>query len=276
LDNKANIKVNKDYYDSLYSDYFDVGQAKKLEKDIELVFAKSQRKMLSMAGFYSDDFKLKLKGKKVLEIGAGNGLNACFMAHFGASVTTQDISIESEKCITELSNYLNLNITAYSGDLRELQLKPKSFDLIVGKSILHHLTHELEDEYFKEIARLLKEDGEIRFVEPAHNRPFLRTLALLISTKERPSILNWKKYAAYKKNDPHPNRNNSSNHFSKAGKKYFKFIEIQPIGAEKQLARLFSAIIGEKLITNLISYLPKWLSFKLAKAQIITFKFPLK
>jgi len=272
--NESNIIVNKNYYDKLYVNYFERDFVRKLERDIELVFSKSQKKMLSMGAFYSGDFKSKVQGKKVLEIGAGNGLNACFMAHFGAIVTTQDISDESKRCISELSSYLNLTITPYSGDLRQLEFESDTFDFIVGKSILHHLTHELEEQYFLRIAQLLKASGEVRFVEPAHNRYFFRKLALLFPSKNRPSALSKKKYAAYKKNDPHPDRDNSAKHFSDVGKTYFKSVEILPYGVEKQLSRLCLGFIDNRMLTKLTRRLPKWVLLKLSKVQIIILKSP--
>lgn len=245
-------------------------------KNIAQVFKNQQKRILTMRAFYSDGFETQLNGKKVLEIGAGNGLNACFMAHFGAEVSTQDISPESEKNILELKKHLGFSISPYSGDLRTLGFNSGSFDLVVGKSIIHHLTHELEEGYFSKMVQLLKEDGAVRFVEPAQNLPVLRQLLLMLPLQGRPSSLQRTKYKKYQDHHPHPVRDNSTAHYLTIGKRYFHEVEVRPYGHEKALGLLMPGFIRKRMLDTESSQtiFPKWLSLKLAKVQIIEFKKP--
>lgn len=265
-----NLRVNREYYDAKYVQL-------DLEKHIERfqhwkdLLETQRNRILTTDAFYSGDFSERLKKNEILEIGAGNGLNTCFMSFLGAKVCAQDISAKSIAKITELSKKLNLNIETYCGDLRSLPIEDRFFNMVVGKSILHHLTHELEDEYMKTIARLLKEDGLVRFVEPCHNLPFLRSIRLLFPKGDRPSILSRKRYRVYKQLDPHPIRSNSSSHFRTLGSKYFNYIEIESFGVEKALIpRKFQV----KLLINLLSVIPDHVKLKLSKVQIITFRDP--
>lgn len=268
-----NIRNNRDHYDRLYGGMVTEGIAKKLE-NVEELLHKQQKRILSMRAFYSGDFQKRLKGKRVLEIGAGNGLNAFFMAHFGAYVSAQDISEASEKKIVTLNEAVNAEIESYSGDLRELDFAPHSFDWVVGKSVIHHLTHELEDAYYQKIAQLLKKDGAVRFVEPAHNLPLLRKMRLMLPEKDRPSSLNRKKYRAYQDQHPHPERSNSSKHFLQIGRKYFGRVEVVPFGQDQALGAWLPSFLRNKL-KKPQGRLARWISFKLAKVQVIEMREPL-
>lgn len=277
MNNENNISINKSHYDKVYSKFEIESLVKKLKKPRQ-VLQRSRRNILSMDAFYNQGFEDRINNKYILEIGAGNGLNAFIMTSFGALVDTQDISPSSAEIIEKLNHELNLGIVPHSGNLTNLPFENNQFDFIVGKSIIHHLTHEIEEKYLFKIAKILKQEGEVRFVEPAHNRPILRKILLMIPTKNRPSSLNFKEYHKYKMTDPHPIRDNSTKHFTKLGKRYFDYVNIVPFGMESSLIGLFPRFLmnrGIKLIIKrIVSSFPSWFSFKLAKVQIITYRFP--
>src|SRR5262249_7796197 len=159
-----------------------------------------------------------IRGKRVIEIGCGDGINALIMAVLGADVIANDISRESERLVREASAQLRLsNVRAISGDFTQLDLPLRSFDFVVVKALLHHLTHECEDQYLARIARLLTCEGEARFFEPAINSEILDKIRWLVPAPSRPSILQKKAYARWKAEDPHPERDNSSTHYISNG-----------------------------------------------------------
>src|SRR5262249_21657548 len=161
--------------------------------------------------------------KRVLEIGCGDGINALIMGALGAEVIANDISSESERLVREASARLRLhNVRAISGDFTKLDLPFRSFDFVVGKALLHHLTHECENEYLARIGQLLKYEGEARFFEPAINSKILDKIRWLVPVPGRPSILQKAAYARWKAEDPHPERDNSSTYYLSNGRKYFK------------------------------------------------------
>lgn len=268
-----NLSVNTSHYNQLYEG-LDIAELVRKFQNPEKLFERSQRKVLSTKAFFSGAFEQELSNKCVLEVGAGNGLLTCLMSHFGALVTAHDISPKSANLISELATALNFKVATYHDNLTELPVDDRSFDFVVGKSILHHLTHELEEQYYQKIAALLKDTGQARFVEPAHNMPFLRKLLLLLPSGSRPSILKKQAYKTFKNNDPHPERDNSSKHFRAVASKYFYQVDIKPFGIEQSIIAFFpKGWRGPKLeafLQKILSFLPSWFHHKLAKVQVIS------
>jgi len=237
----------------------------------------------SWACLYTGNFRNRLAGKKVLELGAGNGLNALIMACLGAQVIALDISDESAKIINQAAQEMGLSqqVKASSGDFRDLPFDSSSFDFVVGKAFLHHLPHEVELEYVHKIADLLHSSGEARFGEPAINSNFLDTIRWMVPIPGgRPSILNRRAFAAWKESDPHPTRDHSSRHYIELGKRCFEEVEIIPIGGIQRFHRLLpkgkidrqfrtTAFLLEKLLPGKI----RWV---IARAQTIIYRRPLR
>ncbi|MGE0757693.1 MAG: class I SAM-dependent methyltransferase [Pirellulaceae bacterium] len=192
----------------------------------------------SWHGFYKHGFAQRLAGKRVLELGCGDGLNALIMASLGAHVVANEISAESMRIVTEAAATLNLsNVETLLGDFGELSIEERAFDFVVGKAILHHLTHDIEEAYVGKITRILKPTGEARFFEPAVNSRVLDAIRWLVPVPGRPSMLSRKAFAAWKAADPHPDRDNSSAHYRRLGNKYFDKVDIEPIGSLERLCR---------------------------------------
>jgi SAM-dependent methyltransferase len=163
------------------------------------------------------------------------------MAALGAEVTANDIAEKSGEIVAKInaSGLLENPIHFVQGDFLKAEFPAATFDLVVGKAFVHHLTHEQEAAFYKKIAQLLKPDGEVRFVEPAVNSKLLDALRWMVPVPGRPSSLQTKKFAKWKANDPHPERDNSSKHYKKLGLKFFNDVEIIPVGAIERFHRLF-------------------------------------
>lgn len=229
---------------------------------------------------FRKDFKNQLKGKRVLELGCGDCILAVVMNKLEATVYANDISNKSGEIIAKLNESLLKDnpITFVQGDFLEAPLADNSFDMVVGKAFLHHLTLEEEAAFMKKIARILTPGGEARFVEPAVNSKVLDALRWMVSVPGRPSSLQSKKFAAWKATDPHPQRDNSSSHYKKLGLRYFKEAEIIPIGFIERFSRLFPK---NKIRRNFRrkayhweARFPHWIQCTFARAQTIVFKKP--
>jgi 2-polyprenyl-3-methyl-5-hydroxy-6-metoxy-1,4-benzoquinol methylase len=202
-------------------------------------FEQAVKKHTSWYGMYLGDFAKRLKGKRVLELGFGDGLNALFMARLGATVTAVEIVESSVSALRDASQELDLDVTAVRGDILELNFNPDfaPFDFVVGKAFLHHLDPGQELKYLEKCASLLTVEGEARFVEPAVNSRLIDELRWLIPVPGRPSVLQRQRFAAWKEEDPHPERDNSSSHFSEVCGRYFSTVQVTPYGGIERLRR---------------------------------------
>ncbi len=275
-----NQEKNKVHYERLYAGY-------NVENIITWLgnldhFLRSARAVeTSWNALYRNDLKNRLEGKKVLEMGCGDCVNAAIMAGLGAEVYANDIADASGLIIEKLNSRVNFEhpIKFISGDFLKNNLEAKQFDFIIGKAFLHHLTIPEEQQFLRETARLLKATGEARFFEPAVNSKLLDEIRWMIPLKGRPSKLQKSKFREWKKNDPHPERSFSSRHYQKAGSRFFYKIEIIPVGILERFSRLFSW--GERrnrfkrwAFRNEI-LLPQCIQKAGARSQLIKYQFPI-
>ena len=234
----------------------------------------------SWNAIYSGQFRNRINGKKILEMGSGDCHNAAVMAALGAEVYANDIAPACERIVDDLNRNFNFKtkIKFVGGDFLENQIEKTQFDFIIGKAFLHHLPIPVEKEFLKETSKLLKEDGEARFFEPAVNSKILDEVRWLIPVKGRPSKLNRKKFENWRNLDPHPNRSFSSRHFIETGKEFFEECEILPMGTLDRFRRLIN---DSKLNARYAKWalqnekcLPKYLNYQFARSQLIIYRKP--
>jgi SAM-dependent methyltransferase len=274
---ETNLLVNKQYYDKFYAQVRIqdiVSQAQHYKEFLDDAIQTDT----SWHGMYQNGFRNRLAGKSVLELGAGNGLNAAMMALLGAEVIACDISDVTATIVTEINQQLGTTIQPITGDFSRMEFEPASFDFIVGKAFLHHLTHDLESEYLKRVAALLKPDGEARFFEPAENSEFLENIRWAVPVPGRPSILDKKAFQQWKEKDPHPERDHSSQHYQQAGSLYFDETHIVVMGSIERLCRLVPP--GKfnrefrRWAHRVELKLPDWFRYAAARSQLVVFQKP--
>ena len=127
---------------------------------------------------YSGGFAARLKGARVLELGAGDGLNALVMAALGADVTCIDISDETTPLVRSAADALGLSSRVHPicGDVTETAFEVlQPFHLVVGKAFLAPPHARARGSLLSKVAGILQPGGEARFVEPAVNSPWLDT-----------------------------------------------------------------------------------------------------
>jgi 2-polyprenyl-3-methyl-5-hydroxy-6-metoxy-1,4-benzoquinol methylase len=272
-----NQEKNKLHYEALYANY-PISNILHWINNLDKFLDSATTTETSWFGLYQNNFREKLNGKKVLEMGCGDCTNAAVMAALGAEVYANDIASASGEIVRKLNeNYtFKYPIIFVEGDFLENKLPSQSFDYVVGKAFLHHLTIPTEKLFLKETARLLKPDGEARFFEPAVNSKLLDEIRWHIPVKGRPSKFNRDAFDKWKEEDPHPDRSLSSKHFKKFGGKYFKGVEIISIGTLERFSRILSkskfrvryrhwAFKNEK-------YLPGFINNSFARSQLIIYK----
>ena len=94
-----------------------------------------------------------VKGKKVLDVGAGTGRLAVKLSEAGAIVTALDLS---EKML-EILKRKNRKIEVVFGDAENLDFVDGNFDIVVGAFLIVHLKNP--SIFFKEVYRVLKPNG---------------------------------------------------------------------------------------------------------------------
>lgn len=103
----------------------------------------------------------RLRGKRVLEIGVGNGVDGVEMASAGAIYTGVDIT-QNHLALAELNFAQHrLSGTFVEGDLLDTAVPGAPFDVVYSFGVLHHIAHE--DAYLARIREaLLAPGGELR------------------------------------------------------------------------------------------------------------------
>jgi len=130
-------------------------------------YAADHLSMAGMAGFLGD-----LHGKRVLEYGCGLGRLTVVLARSGAKVTAFDLSEASIKATRERLEFNGLadrvELVVASGE--HLPFPDGSFDVAVGKAVLHHLDPSAGS---RELARVLVPGGRASFSEPLGTNPLV-------------------------------------------------------------------------------------------------------
>ena len=265
--NLSNTLKNEELYDSIYMNY-NVDDTIQILHNVEAFLTNAKQVHTSWVGLYHNDFDKSLKGKKVLELGCGDCLNAAVMSVLGAEVYGNDISQHCGTIINNINSRFDFEtpLKFIHGDFLQADIPSDFFDIVVGKAFVHHLTYDQEIQFTEKIVRILKKDGTVRYCEPAINSVILDKLRFMIPVKGRPLIL--KKLEV--------------THFGyrKMGKKYFSNTEIYCIGCIEKFHRLLpSKVNSKKFRRNAFQverYLPLFIRNVFARAQMVEYRFPKK
>jgi SAM-dependent methyltransferase len=123
------------------------------------------------AKHYEDYVLSACAGRRALEYGCGEGRFTVRLAAAGATVHAIDISEVALETARQRAAAQGLNADFRLMDAGKLQFENDAFDLICGRSILHHLDLETA---LSEVARTLRPDGRAIFLEPLGDNPALR------------------------------------------------------------------------------------------------------
>ena len=120
-----------------------------------------------------------VRGKKVLDLGCGDGENTILLVNRGAKVCGIDIS---DRLIGLARRRMRVNgfvkgFEFFTGSAHELPFPDRSFDAVFGMATLHHFDLEQTS---REVWRVLRPGGYGIFKEPVRNSRFLRLIRRLI------------------------------------------------------------------------------------------------
>lgn len=97
----------------------------------------------------------ELKGKKILDVGAGTGRLALALHKAGAQVAALDVSFEMLKVLADKNNKIDTVV----GEAQNLPFTDKTFDFVTAAFLVVHLKNPLS--FFDEAYRVLKNDGKL-------------------------------------------------------------------------------------------------------------------
>lgn len=115
-----------------------------------------------------------VNGLRILDLGCGTGELSVYLAHLGAQVTAVDISLPAIEKTQKLArqNEVASRVEGIAMDALEIYDLRYSFDLVVGKFVLHHI--EPFEMFTEALYEVMKEDARGLFLENnAKNRPLM-------------------------------------------------------------------------------------------------------
>ncbi len=126
-----------------------------------------------------------IRGKKILDLGCGNGEAAVYFAKQGAFATAVDISPACVGNALTLAQKHGVSIESGVMEAEHLRFNDGVFDHVFGLGALHHFADL--DQCMKEIARVLKPGGSAAFIEPLSHNPAIAVYRVLAKEVRTPT-----------------------------------------------------------------------------------------
>lgn len=108
---------------------------------------------------------LDLEGKKILDFGSGVGGLALYLAsEYGACVTGLEINhYMVEEATNRIPTLLRdrISFVLYDEDSLTLPFDADSFDIVLSKGVIVHLTNEARAQIFRQFYRILRQSGQL-------------------------------------------------------------------------------------------------------------------
>jgi len=112
-----------------------------------------------------------LRGKCLLDIGAGLGESSVYFALKGAQVTCTDISPGMVKCASDLGRLHGVQLQAIVSPAEDLSSPKDYFDIVYMANVIHHVTNK--ESLFREVNRVLKPGGHFFTIDPLAYNPVI-------------------------------------------------------------------------------------------------------
>lgn len=107
-------------------------------------------------------------GKRVLEIGCGDGSLSFHLASSGNTVVAADVSdLALEVCRSERERRCLCNLEFRHAEATCTECPDSSFDIVVSQDLLEHLPEDVAGAHLKEVFRVLKPGGSYVFWTPS-------------------------------------------------------------------------------------------------------------
>lgn len=126
-----------------------------------------------------------LKGKRILDVGAGLGESSVYFALQGAHVTTIDLSSEMVALAKSLAKRHGVEIQGLVGSAEQLPVARGSYDIVYAANILHHIQDK--DAFLKRVSDALVPGGKFAAFDPLRYNPVInvyRWMATKVRTED--------------------------------------------------------------------------------------------
>jgi ubiquinone/menaquinone biosynthesis C-methylase UbiE len=126
-----------------------------------------------------------LRGKRLLDIGAGLGESSVYFALQGAKVTMTDISSGMVQTGRELARRYGVEVEGIVSEAEDLGVAPEAFDFVYIANTIHHVRGR--DAVFQKIHRALKPGGFFFSYDPLTYNPAInvyRRIATEVRTED--------------------------------------------------------------------------------------------
>jgi 2-polyprenyl-3-methyl-5-hydroxy-6-metoxy-1,4-benzoquinol methylase len=112
-----------------------------------------------------------LKGKRVLDVGAGLGESSAYFALRGAEVTAVDISPRMVETAQALARRHGVAIEGIVSSGEDLNLPPNTYDIVYAANVIHHV--EDRARLLEQLHHALKPGGRIFTIDPIAYNPVI-------------------------------------------------------------------------------------------------------
>ena len=123
------------------------------KKDVHEVYSNSDRVVRNLSKI------VDLKGKKILEVGAGTGRDSFPLVEHGAEVFQLDYSINSLRIMKRLADEEKISVSIVGGDTFCLPFHDGTFDIVFHQGLLEHFRPQQAEALLRENIRILKKGG---------------------------------------------------------------------------------------------------------------------
>jgi ubiquinone/menaquinone biosynthesis C-methylase UbiE len=174
----SKYEIAQEQREKYEAEFFDKVVSKKDLSDLRISaeMVEGLDRTLRKLGLELDD----AQGKKVLDCGCGTGLLTVYLALHGYNAYGIDVSEESVKVTIQraMTYGLEPRVHAQVMSIENITHPNNSFDLVIGKFILHHVDVEKAG---REIYRVLKPGGQAIFYENSANNKVLMASRKLLT-----------------------------------------------------------------------------------------------
>ena len=129
-----------------------------------------------------------VRGKRILDVGAGLGEASVYFALKGAAVTALDLSPKMLGFTRSLAELHGVSVETCLAPAESLAVPECHYDFVYAGDVIHHITDR--DRFYREVARCLKPGGTMFSVDPLAYNPVIhlyRRMSPDVRTKdERP------------------------------------------------------------------------------------------